>query len=430
MGITTGILISHFLCIGQSNEVDYKNMTTWEDVLNVARVEKKSIFIDVYATWCAQCKKMDAETLIEPMVYQHLNSKYISLKIQIDTSKNDDTVTKLKYGLAKKISTDYNVKSVPTFLFISSQGELLHREQGFFSSDSMISIFAVAENPQKNLKSWMEKWREGTLKGKELLEYSLKLKTSGYDSLSRKVIKSYKKNFLDKQPLSQTLNVETLNLFRLFPDLYSSHDSLIRYIYYHQKQVDDLINLKNFSYYTVEYILIREIITPEIEESEKKHKQPNWVKAENKIMSQWDSTIARNAILNSKVRYYYAKEDWENVVKYQIQNLDRKLNKIGDWEAFEFNVFVWEILLKHSSDTGALKIGKGYMEKVLETFPKDYSKMDTYANVLYRLGEKDNAIKFENHALTLAKEKKDSRSIKLYEETIQKMENNLPIPID
>ncbi|SEO12976.1 hypothetical protein SAMN05216436_1361 [bacterium A37T11] len=66
------------------------------------------------------------------------------------------------------------------------------------------------------------------------------------------------------------------------------------------------------------------------------------------------------------------------------------------------------------------------MKAVLAKEPNDYSEIDTYANVLYKLGQKDIAIEHETKALMLAREKRDKRSVRNFENVLQLMKSNQP----
>ena len=70
--------------------VNFEHKLSWEQILEKAKNENKYIFVDVYATWCAPCKKMEQLVYTSNEVAQYENKYFVSVKLQIDTTKNDD----------------------------------------------------------------------------------------------------------------------------------------------------------------------------------------------------------------------------------------------------------------------------------------------------------------------------------------------------
>jgi len=71
------------------------------------------------------------------------------------------------------------------------------------------------------------------------------------------------------------------------------------------------------------------------------------------------------------------------------------------------------------TDTKSLENALGWSKRSLEIYPDNHMYLDTYANLLYKLGQKENAIVKETEALNLAKNTKSET--KGFEETIKKM---------
>ena len=96
------------------------------------------------------------------------------------------------------------------------------------------------------------------------------------------------------------------------------------------------------------------------------------------------------------------------ISRSQHMNRDR----IGD----KLNSFAWEVF-KRVSDTDALKKALRWSGRSLELSINNPYRLDTYANLLYKLGQKEEAITKEEEALRFAAEK----DIKGFTETLLKM---------
>ena len=87
-------------------------------------------------------------------------------------------------------------------------------------------------------------------------------------------------------------------------------------------------------------------------------------------------------------------------------------DRIGD----KLNNFAWEVF-KRVSDTDTLKSALRWSGRSLELSINDPLRLDTYANLLYKLGQKEEAITKEEEALRFAAEK----DLKGFTETLLKM---------
>lgn len=77
------------------------------------------VVIDVYATWCGPCQQV--EPIVEELS-KELEGKYKILKLNIDEERD--------------LAIQYNVSSIPTFVFIKN-GEVVGKEMGYMSKDDL-----------------------------------------------------------------------------------------------------------------------------------------------------------------------------------------------------------------------------------------------------------------------------------------------------
>lgn len=101
--------------------------------------EGKLFFVEFYADWCTPCKWMDKTTFKNEAVINQLNSNYVPLKLDIETSEGQD------------LKNQYQVNILPTILIFNSQGRMIERIEKTLSSESMISMLSFHNNPENRV---------------------------------------------------------------------------------------------------------------------------------------------------------------------------------------------------------------------------------------------------------------------------------------
>ncbi len=119
-----------FSCISLQSQdgVQFITGTPWQDILKLAREEKKLVFVDVYTEWCGPCKVMDREVFVVPAVGTLYNANFINVKI--DAEKGEGV------SIAKK----YSVGSYPDYLFVNADGVLVGRHGGSMPAERFIEL--------------------------------------------------------------------------------------------------------------------------------------------------------------------------------------------------------------------------------------------------------------------------------------------------
>jgi hypothetical protein len=88
------------------------------------------------------------------------------------------------------------------------------------------------------------------------------------------------------------------------------------------------------------------------------------------------------------------------------------------------NDMIWEVIFLHSNDKAILAKGIRFMRILLKNTPNDLADIDTYANLLYKLGRTKESISLEKKAVEIENENaiRDKRiPDKVYQETLDKM---------
>ena len=101
---------------------------SWEDILEKAKTENKSIFLDLSTPWCGYCKRMKANVFTDSEVGSYYNANFIN--VSLDAEKGDGK------ALAKK----YGVNGYPTFVFLNPDGSLSQQESGYHKASKFLEL--------------------------------------------------------------------------------------------------------------------------------------------------------------------------------------------------------------------------------------------------------------------------------------------------
>ncbi|MFQ5585186.1 MAG: protein-disulfide reductase DsbD family protein, partial [Calditrichia bacterium] len=120
-----------------TNEVNW--LLYSEQNLARAREENKPVMIDFYADWCIPCKELDKFTFSSPEVIE-TSRNFFMLKADLTQSGSSEV---------KALMESYNIKGVPTLVFLSPRGEEIPgtRVVGFLKAEEFLQIMQKALLP-------------------------------------------------------------------------------------------------------------------------------------------------------------------------------------------------------------------------------------------------------------------------------------------
>lgn len=99
----------------------------FKEAQELAKSQNKLIFMDAYTTWCGPCKLMAKTVFTEKEVGDFYNSNFINIKVDMETSE----------GMF--LGKQYKVEGYPTFLYINSKGEVVHRTIGASDKNAFLA---------------------------------------------------------------------------------------------------------------------------------------------------------------------------------------------------------------------------------------------------------------------------------------------------
>ncbi len=398
-------LILPFFALGQTKETSqgmkFEHGLSWTQVLAKAKAENKYIFMDCYTTWCGPCKFMTANIFPLPQVGAFFNDKYINVKVQLDTTANDNEEVKSWFKDGQEIATKYQVRAYPTYLFFDPNGQIVHRAVGSSDSEKFLAKGQDAVAPEKQYYTTLRKFENGQKDPATMRTLSL-MALDAYDMpTANKVSEAYiqtQSDLFTKENLDFVFKFTSSAKSQGFPLLMNNTEK-VNAVLGSGKAEDKLMG-----------IIVQEEVYPVILKRNATA-EPDFASLNSNLEKKYPK-FAAEATAKSKVIYYQFKGNWD---KFQTE-IVAFMKQYGEHaNVNELNSYAWAVF-ENCKDmtcvTEALNWSKrSFKDKENPMF------MDTYANILHKLGKTKEAIEWQTKAIAIA----DESSKKSYQETLDKM---------
>jgi thioredoxin-related protein len=382
-----------------SSGIIFEEKSSWNEIVERARIEKKLIFISCYATWCMPCKKMKVEVYTDDSVGILVNQNYISIELQIDTSSVDNSHIKNWYGVAKKIRDAYNVSSVPTYIFLSANEVILHKDVGQKSRNNFLKLVNNALNPQVQFYTLLREYKVGRKDYTKMQYLAYMARSIGEESLAIEIAKDYIDNHLLNLKGDFSLNRKNIDFITSF--LNGSQDKAFRFYFLNSKKIDSIINVKdrNYSQDIIDKVIFKEEINPYLN-TVRNNKELDWKLFYRNIKKKYNNNYADRIVVKAKMDWYKNNSNWKMYVKYAIRYIQKyNLDTINWFYDVNLNHIAWDAIFLHSTKRSQIRKGLKWMKSVVERNENESAMLDTYANLLYKFGKKKEAIAIEEKAI-------------------------------
>lgn len=380
--------------------IQFEHGLSWKQIQAKAKAEKKFIFMDAFTTWCGPCKYMAANIFPLEQVGSFFNEHFINVKAQLDTTKTDNDEVKSWYGDAHNIMTGYKVNAFPTYLFFDPNGKLVHRALGSSEADKFLAKAKDAMDPEKQYYVLLSQYK----KGKNTPAFLLKVAQASMEANDMENAKIIAKKYLATQKnLFTKENIEFIDKFTR-----STKDDGFAIILNNPAKFDAIRGEGAANTKLTEIIEYDEVFPILFKKDAAK---PDWDAITVNLTAKYPHQAAE-VVSASKTVYYQNTRDWENFQKAVQDYMKRYGSKANPGQ---LNNFAWTIFENCKDMTCVAEA----LEWSKRSFKDNNTPgfIDTYANILYKLGKKEEAITWEEKALSLAGE----GDKKGYQDVIDKM---------
>lgn len=367
------LLLAPFSSFAQNGKGISFKKDAWNEILKQAKVEKKIIFVDAYASWCGPCKMMSANVFTNEEVGGFFNRNFINAKIDMEVGEGID------------LASRYEVTAYPTLLFINSEGKLLHKAIGYQEAADFMTTGRNALDPGKQFYTLKEAFSKGRLSDEQL--YTLATMAIDLeDPAANNLASSYLNN--KKNCLTATCIDLMLRITRDPADPYFS------FLSKNEKEAGAVVGKEKVSGGLDQIVF--DAISKGISEKETTPSAVN--KVENGMKKYRPEPAARRFALVYGIYIANEKSEGELYKKYLVKYLD-EFGEEQSWS--ELNQYAWDFFEKEN-DKDLLKSALGWALKSISK-ESNYYNNDTAAHLYHKLGNKEEARKYAVKAIQLGK---------------------------
>lgn len=362
----------------------------FNDILSMAKSQKKLIFMDAYTVWCGPCKWMSANIFTNDSVARFYNDNFICTKFDMEK------------GEGIELRNRYEVKAFPTLLFIDGDGNMVHKRVGAPREiRDYIEMGKVALTPGAGLAAVSKRYNEGDA-DPALLQVYLERLQGAYMPVNAPL----SKYMATQKDEDLTSNANWKLIYSYTDDMNSREFS------YLVAQKEQFIALHGFDSVDqkINEVFLRALSAQmrSRQFSEEKY---------NKVKQQIRATGyegAEKVIFTADLNLYLSRGESEKFLESVYNNTDKYYKNDHNI----LNSVAWQVFTM----TDSVK----YLQKALEwsaltlEIQDQSAYQDTYAQILFKLGRKDEAILHEKRAIELGL--KEGIDIKEFEQALMKMQ--------
>ena len=344
---------------------------SFSDALSKAKEQNKLVFVDCFTTWCGPCKWMSANIFTNDTVQKYFNEKFVCIALDMEKGEGKD--------VAKK----YAVKNYPTFLWLNSEGNDIHRSVGATDAQNFLAIAGQAIDPAGNLSYMQRQYTSGNREPALVLKYAHSLKDA-YDTKYQTVADEY----FSTLPENELASVNNWKAIHKFTPTINSHTynviSKSRSLFndrYGKDSVDNLmdnlaLNSLDFAKQQKDSVMLKNVII--------KLKESN------------NPDVLEKGLLG-ELNFYKGNK---NFIKYTAL-AHEYVNAYFLDDPKTLNAICWTYFM-NVNDKDKLAEAEKWIAKSVE-LDDQYYNTDTYANILHKQGKRKEAIAMTNHSIEMAK---------------------------
>lgn len=374
---------------GQKKESIQFSYLPYNDFLKKSKETGKPIMIYFTGTGCSLCIKMEKLVFPQEEIYTFYNKSFINIELFDDYKKPDSAI--------KILQRKYGIVSQPTFIFIDSNGDVIHKS-GYKEKNDFLLVGQQAAGSD-NYRSWISLFEKGQVEINTLRKFlAVEQKPVLYAEMD---YRCKAQEMLDKYfssiSRSEYGNSENWEIIKKYVS--NPYSDIFRFLLENKSKFistygDKEVNEKVYSVY-------QDAWSGSMEST-------SYIRAE-KMVSESNEPMAKLLLLFRKMEDEFRNNkrieniSWINFLnKYNLTILQYSY-LVRPYLIYQISE---EITIKTPNDFKAIKIANSWLKSILEIpTNEDEDFFSEYAKTYFILGDKKSAITAQKKAIKIAEKR-------------------------
>ncbi len=215
--------------------------------------------------------------------------------------------------------------------------------------------------------------------------------------------KDYIRNFLPVMSDSDFFREDNLVLFITYNRSITS--SSFKRFWKKRDVTDSIIHQKGLTQNYIESLIADQEIRPFVTKAKILHKKAHWRGLQRRLVREYGKSYCFKPLLNAKISYYKDSKDSLRAAQIIVIKMKKIGFDVGGLSGYLSNNEIYDYIFKHISNPSDLLEAAQWLKKIMKAWPKEDGEFwDTYANLLYKAGNKNEAFEAERKAVKLLPE--------------------------
>jgi len=383
---------------------------SWPQVLEMAELMKKPIFVYIYTSYSPECRKMEKSVFTSTNIKSFHQDNYVNSKVLLNSAEGND--------FRERFKLSHRPSEYPAILYFTVDGKLNDVYYGGKNNQELLSLSEKALTThqttmvsQTSIPSIYTKYldyqlqyRNGADSPDFLYDYAYELKK--FNDPYQHIVDEY---------LSATTNLTTVKnlefVYDFADDINSRAFNILVENKHYFKGLYDVDKINN----RIKKAIRTSVITAATTHSQSEFKQALDVIKQTKLNN------AKSFEVDMMALYYEKTDNWTDYVAVISKHI-----KSSQKDAASLNQAAWKFAA-HIDDNNALEDALDWA-KTAADMKSEYEYTETYAALLYKLGKKSKALKEGEKAIEQARKQGHDYSTTL--RLMEVMRTDQPLPFD